>query len=97
MKLDTHSQRAAIVLQTMSNKQRLGLLQLLHEKERSVSELTEISGLRQATVSQHLAKLREARLVTTRRQAQSIYYSLSGDEVKTLLETLTTLYGTAHS
>ncbi|MEL6584192.1 MAG: metalloregulator ArsR/SmtB family transcription factor [Pseudomonadota bacterium] len=91
--LSPHADRAATVLQTLSNKQRLLLVCQLIDGEKSVSELTEAAGLRQATVSQHLAKLRERGLVQTRRDAQMIYYRLAGAELRSIIENLVELYG----
>ena len=60
--------------------------------EKSVGELLEIIDLSQSALSQHLALLREADLVSTRRESQSIYYSLKGDEVSTILAALYQVY-----
>jgi DNA-binding transcriptional ArsR family regulator len=91
-KMAPNAERAADLLQTMANKNRLMLLCQLIGGEQSVGDLTNASGLRQATVSQHLAKLRSQSLVRTRREAQSIYYSLAGDEVRAVIATLYALY-----
>lgn len=76
----------------MANKQRLMLLCRLIEGEASVNVLTACLGLRQSSVSQHLAKLREAGIVKTRRDGQTIHYSLAGPEARAVLETLYGLY-----
>jgi ArsR family transcriptional regulator len=53
----------------------------LKNGECTVNELVEATGLRQANVSQHLAAMRQAGLVLTRRQATTIYYSLAYPEI----------------
>ncbi|MCW9033430.1 MAG: metalloregulator ArsR/SmtB family transcription factor [Alphaproteobacteria bacterium] len=90
--MQKNAQRASNLLKAMSNEHRLMVLcQLLHG-ERSVGELEEIIGLSQSALSQHLARLRKDDLVQTRRSAQTIYYSLEGEEAKRVIETLYSLY-----
>ena len=67
---------AAALLKVLANSTRLMLVCKLCEGEASVSELTEFLDIRSATVSQHLQVLRLSHVVTTRRDAQTIYYSL---------------------
>ncbi len=84
--------RASALLQAMSNPKRLLVLCLLAEGERSVGALAERVGLSQSALSQHLARLREDGFVTTRREAQTVYYGVEGGEVITVLEALHGLY-----
>lgn len=84
--------RASSVLKAMSNERRLYLLCLLAEGEKSVGQLEQLMDLSQSALSQHLARLRQDGLVATRREAQSIFYSLSGQEVLQLMMTLQRLY-----
>jgi ArsR family transcriptional regulator len=67
---------AANLLRSIANEKRLVILCQLYNGERSVGELEEVVGLSQSALSQHLAKLRSAGVVATRREAQTIYYSL---------------------
>ncbi|MFN3077030.1 MAG: ArsR/SmtB family transcription factor [Alphaproteobacteria bacterium] len=91
-RLQDNARRASTLLKAMSNEHRLLILcQLLHD-ERSVGELERLIGLSQSALSQHLARLRRDNLVQTRRAAQTIYYSLSGDEASAVINTLYTLY-----
>ena len=83
---------AADFLKSMANESRLIVLCELVEGERTVGELEKVAGLSQSALSQHLAKLREARLVTTRREAQTIYYSLADSGVTRLIHVLHDLY-----
>ncbi|WP_421858831.1 ArsR/SmtB family transcription factor [Oricola sp.] len=83
---------ASRLLEMMAHHQRLRILCLLMEGERSVLSLADATGLSQPAISHHLKKLRDAELVTTRRDAQTIYYSLNGNEVEAVLQTLHGLY-----
>ncbi|NJB74773.1 DNA-binding transcriptional ArsR family regulator [Thalassospira tepidiphila] len=76
----------------MSNQSRLLILCQLNEGEKSVGELERIVGLSQSALSQHLARLRRDKLVQTRREAQTIYYSLNGNDALRVIETLYGLY-----
>ncbi|NKB44982.1 MAG: metalloregulator ArsR/SmtB family transcription factor [Alphaproteobacteria bacterium] len=62
----------------------------LSQREHSVTELESVVTLGQSALSQHLARLRRDGLVMTRRDAQSIYYSLKGDKIQTILAALST-------
>jgi DNA-binding transcriptional ArsR family regulator len=65
---------------------------MLHNQELSVGELCAKLELSQSALSQHLAWLRRDELVATRKEAQTVYYTLKSDEVKTLIKTLHGLY-----
>ena len=71
--------QAADFLKSLGHEQRLMILCHLVSGEKSVGELEEVLGARQAAVSQQLARLRHEGLVTTRREGKTIYYGL-GDE-----------------
>lgn len=87
-----HVADAARLLKALSNEKRLMLLCLLVEAERSVGELNARLDLSQSALSQHLAVLRMDGLVTTRREAQTIYYSLAGGPVQRIIATLHGIY-----
>jgi DNA-binding transcriptional ArsR family regulator len=89
-----NAEKAATLLKAMANQHRLLLLCLLNNGEMSVSELNQQVTIPQSSLSQHLAALRRENLVVTRRDAQTIYYSLASEEVKTIIDTLYTLYCT---
>lgn len=76
----------ARVGKAMSNANRLEILEFLAQSERSVDELSRLSGLTVANTSQHLQQLRLSGLVVSRKQGLKVYYRLSGDDVITLLE-----------
>ena len=71
---------------------RLRLLALLAEGERSVSDLEAFLGIRQPTLSQQLAVLREENLVATRRDGKAIYYRLASQETKQVIDMLYELF-----
>ncbi len=83
--VEQNVERATHLLKALSNKRRLMVVCALYQGEKSVGELEEIVGLSQSALSQHLARLRHDGIVTTRRNAQTIFYSLSKDEAVTLL------------
>lgn len=68
-------EEVTIVLEALANAQRLRVMGLLFANEVSAGYLAEMLGTSASAVSQHLRKLREAGLVTTRRDGQTIYYS----------------------
>jgi DNA-binding transcriptional ArsR family regulator len=79
------AREASDMLKAMSHEARLLLLCILAEGEKSVTELEQFLGERQSTVSQQLARLRLDRLVTTRRDGKTIYYSLASEDVRKIL------------
>ncbi|WP_375203300.1 ArsR/SmtB family transcription factor [Hyphococcus sp.] len=90
--MEENAGEAADLLKAMASPHRLMLLCLMADGERSVSELTEELGLRQATVSQHLARLRQEGLVNTRREAQTIYYSIANEAAGAVIRILYDAY-----
>ena len=80
--------RVTDLLKAMANPSRLMILCQLAEGEKSVGEMEGIIGLSQSGLSQHLAVLRRKRIVSTRREAQSIYYSLASKEVEEIMAAL---------
>ena len=90
--LEKNVKKAARLLKTMSHPSRLMVLCHLMNGERPVSELNQAVPLTQSALSQHLAGLRNANLVDTRRQGQVIYYRLKSPEVAQILEVLYRIY-----
>ncbi len=78
----------ARVGKALSNANRLELLEFLAQGERSVEALARVSGLSVANTSQHLQQLRQAGLVTCRKEGLRVFYRLSGDDVVALLDAL---------
>lgn len=90
--LETKAEEAAKFLEMLANPRRLMILCELINGERSVGELVPIVGLQQAALSQHLARLREQKIVATRRQSQMIYYRLDNPDALALIETLAGIF-----
>lgn len=65
---------ASGVLKALSNETRIKLMCMLMDGEKSAGELATGTDMRLPAISQHLAKMRAAGLVTSRRDAQTIYY-----------------------
>lgn len=71
----------ADITKTLANRKRLEIVHLLLDRELSVSDMVEMLGLPQANLSQHLAIMRSKKIVNTRRDGNSIYYSLSDPKI----------------
>ena len=86
------AEQAEAFLKALANKHRLMVLCELHQGERSVGTLMDAVGLSQSALSQHLAKLREDKLVVTRRDAQTSYYALANDDASRVMAVLYELF-----
>lgn len=75
-------------LALVANAKRLLILCELTKGERSVGALQQTVGLSQSALSQHLAKLREAGMVDTRRESQTIFYRISDPDLQVLMAAL---------
>jgi len=87
--------QAIATLRVLANEDRLMLLCQLTQGEACVSELEELLGIRQPTLSQQLGILRTEQIVSTRREGKKIYYQFSDSRVVSLLATLYGLYCSA--
>lgn len=90
--MEAHSREAAELLKQMGNEHRLMILCTLGTGELSVGELNERIPLSQSALSQHLANLRRAGLVSTRKVSQTVYYQLAGDRAMRVIEVLQSIY-----
>ena len=90
--MESNAAQAESLLSLLANRHRLMVVCHLTEGEMTVSQLLAVSTLSQSALSQHLAKLREAELVKTRREGQLIYYSLASEQARKLIETLCSFY-----
>ncbi|QTH63833.1 winged helix-turn-helix transcriptional regulator [Psychrosphaera ytuae] len=86
--------KAMALLKVMANENRLFILCNLLEGEASVNELAERVRLGQSALSQHLALLRKEGFVQTRKESQTVYYSLSSPNVKQMMMLLKDMYAT---
>lgn len=90
-----HAGEAAALLKALAHRARLLVLCRLIEGEASVGELQPITGLSMSALSQHLAVLRGMELVNTRRESQTIVYSLAAGPAAAVLDALHAAYCTA--
>lgn len=87
-----HAHDAAQLLKVLANEYRLLILCRLAEGEMSVGQLNEQLELSQSALSQHLSVLRRDGLVATRREAQTIFYSLADGPAMDVINTLHGIY-----
>ena len=80
--------KAGGLLKALANPDRLLLLCQLSGGEHCVSELEDLLGIQQPTLSQQLGVLREERLVNTRREGKQIYYSIASKEAWAVMQVL---------
>lgn len=92
LELQKRAAEAAALMKALSNPRRLMILCELASGERTVGALERAVGLSQSALSQHLARLRRDGLVKTRRQAQTIHYSLASPRVSEVIALLYRLY-----
>lgn len=89
--LQARAEHVAARLALVANPKRLLILCELTQGERSVGALQQAVGLSQSALSQHLAKLREAQMLATRRESQTIFYRIADPDLEVLM---TALYDT---
>jgi len=91
--LQNKAAEVATLLKAIGNEKRLIILcQLADREEVSVGALAQTVGLGQSALSQHLAKMRDEGIVTTRREGQTIWYRIADARVKELMAILYQLY-----
>ncbi|MBV6424728.1 MAG: Transcriptional activator HlyU [Steroidobacteraceae bacterium] len=90
--MQAHAGDAVQLLKALASEPRLKVLCLLVDGERSVGEINDLLELSQSALSQHLAVLREEGLVQTRREAQTIHYSLIPGPAAVMIEALHGIY-----
>ena len=94
--MQLHAADAAGLMKALGNESRLMILCVLAEGERSVGDLNTVVPLSQSALSQQLARLRQQGLVKTRRESQTIYYSLAEGPADRVINLLHDIYcGTA--
>lgn len=90
--MEKNAAEAERLLKALANTHRLMIVCQLSVRERSVGELVALLGLQPPTVSQHLALLRREGLVATRREGQTIWYSIASEPARKVIETLYCIY-----
>jgi len=84
--------QACELMKTLGHKDRLMVLCHLSTGEKSVGELAGLLDIPQSPLSQHLARMRKESLVKTRREAQTIYYSIASEEAARIVALMHELY-----
>ena len=90
--LKASSNDVACMLKNLANPHRLLILCLLSEGELSVGQLADHIDLKQSPLSQHLARLRSEGLVKTRKESQTVFYSIADPNVEKIIGTLHSIY-----
>jgi len=90
--MQVHAGQAAAFLKAIANEHRLMILCTLIHGELCVSDLNAKVTLSQSALSQHLASLREAGLVTTRKESQTVYYQIHGTNAIKIISVLQSIY-----
>ena len=90
--MQMHATQAANLLKALANENRLMIMCTLLNGELSVGELNAKVPLSQSALSQHLASLRDAGLVSTRKEAQTVYYQVCGNEASKIIAVLQSIY-----
>jgi DNA-binding transcriptional ArsR family regulator len=90
--MELHAADAAGLMKALGNESRLMILCVLAEGERSVGDLNSIVPLSQSALSQQLARLRQQGLVKTRRESQTIFYSLAAGPADRVINLLHDIY-----
>ena len=90
--MQAHAADAAGLMKALGNESRLMVLCMLTEGEQSVSDLNDMIPLSQSALSQQLARLRQQGLVKTRRESQTIYYSLTDGPADRVIKLLHNIY-----
>jgi len=90
--MDAAAEQASELLKSLANRHRLLIVCQLIEGEQSVGGMAEFLGIRDSTVSQHLALLRKDGVVSARRDGQTIWYSIASGPAREILKTLYRIY-----
>lgn len=90
--MDAAAEQASELLKSLANRHRLLIVCQLIDGERSVGEMAEFLGIRNSTVSQHLALLRKDGVVSARREGQTIWYSITSGPAREVVKALYRIY-----
>jgi ArsR family transcriptional regulator len=78
----------ATISKTLANPVRLASLHILKDGEKNVNDLTDIIGISQSNLSQHLALMRQIGIVSTRKQGTSVFYSVINPKINEACDTV---------
>ncbi len=91
-RMQNSAKTASDLLKLLGHPDRLMVLCQLKNGEQSVGQLSKSVGIKQSALSQHLARMRHLGVVDSRRDAQTIYYCLSGEKVTRIVSLVYELY-----
>ncbi|MEO1136340.1 MAG: metalloregulator ArsR/SmtB family transcription factor [Pseudomonadota bacterium] len=91
--LKARAEDVSALLKTLSHANRLLVACALTEGEKSVTQLEEETGVPQPHLSRDLGRLRDAELVTARRESKNVFYSLADDRLSSLIDALCAAFG----
>ena len=94
--LEPRAEDAASYMKTLGHQGRLMILAHLKTGEKSVGELEKLLNIRQAAVSQQLARLREEGIVDTRRDGKTVFYSLTDAKTTKMVAIIAELFNSTH-
>ena len=94
--MDAAAEQASELLKSLANRHRLMIVCQLIESEQSVGGMADYLGIRDSTVSQHLALLRKDGIVSASRDGQTIWYSIASGPAREILKTLYRIYCGPH-
>lgn len=90
--MEEKAETVARFLKGLANPHRIIVLCNLMQGERSVSELIEITGISQTSMSQHLSKLKEEGIVGFRREHRTLHYKITNPDVLRVMSLLYEMY-----
>lgn len=90
--MERNAAKAEAMLKLLANAKRLMILCHLVKGEKSVGHLSDLVGLSQSALSQHLARMRDQGLIKAHKQGKMVYYYIANPEVEAILSTLYLLY-----
>ncbi len=90
--LAEHCESASGLLKAIAHPQRLKILCLLAEGEKTVTQLEEYCGASQSSVSQYLSRMKSEGLLSARREAQHVYYKIESQELIALMKAMQKIF-----
>jgi len=87
-----NAKKTTEVLKLLANEKRLTILYYMLDKERSSGNLADLVNLSSSAISQHLKKMHKSGLLTSRKCAQEVFYSIASEEINVILSTLYLIY-----
>lgn len=87
-----NAKKTIVTLKLLANEKRLTILYFMIDGEKSSGCLAELVDLSSSAISQHLTKMQKSGLVTSKKRAQEVFYSIANEDIKVILSTLYLIY-----